>query len=144
MVGIPVLSTQLSLLPPSLKHDSVRLMYRRIVSILVSLASLSQSSEAYSFKFENTPSQCGVVNISITGSGGSPPYRLGIVPWGGSPLKSGLEIRKILDFQFNDSRSVSFTLPYPQYSQFVAIVSIIPLPCLRSHQIRWHSSFAGQ
>jgi hypothetical protein len=97
---------------------------RRAVVILL-LAVFSPRVDAYSFNFDNTPSQCGTVDISITGTGGTPPYRLGIVPWGGSPLQGGkLEVRKILDLQFQDS-TFSFTLPYPKDSQFIAIVSAI-------------------
>jgi hypothetical protein len=97
---------------------------RQVVVILL-LAILSPRADAYSFNFDNTPSQCGTVDISITGTGGTPPYRLGIVPWGGSPLQGGkLEVRKILDLQFQDS-TFSFTLPYPEDSQFIAIVSSI-------------------
>jgi hypothetical protein len=85
---------------------------------------------AYSWKFEGFPSECGTVKATIVGDGGSPPYRMGIVPFGGSPLSGGREIRKILDLTFNDSTSISFTLPYPANSQFVAVVSRLILPVL--------------
>lgn len=89
-----------------------------VLSSLILWPSLALS---YSFTIDNTPSQCGPLNISIVGSDGTAPYRLTIIPQGGSPL--GIEVRKIMDVQFNDSSSLSFTLPYPQFSQFVAVVS---------------------
>jgi hypothetical protein len=88
------------------------------------LAACSLRANGYGFSIDSSPTQCGELSISITGSGGKPPYRRGIFPWGRSPLENGqLEVRKILDVPFNDSSHVSFTLPYPKDSQFVAVVS---------------------
>jgi len=98
-------------------------MHNKRASLLCLLATLVLRAKAYGFSIDNSPTQCGTLNISITGSGGTPPYRLGIIPWGTSPLSGGLEVRHILDVPFNDSSHVSFNLPYPQNSQFVAVVS---------------------
>lgn len=103
--------------------------------LLTLLSSSNNNVIAYSFNFKTTPSQCGPLTIAITGSGGQAPYRLSIVPWGGSPVNGGqTELRKILDFQFNDSSQISFPLPYPKNSQFVAIVS----RPLSSHSRHFH------
>ena len=59
------------------------------------------------------------------GSGGVPPYRLLVLPNGPTPLSSGVEVRRILDVPFPEgSRTVSFKLKYPAFSQLVAVVSI--------------------
>ena len=91
--------------------------------LLYLLASLTLV-DAYSFKFNKFPTQCGEVDISIVrgdGNDGSPPYRVSLIPFGGSPLDH--EARVIMDLQFNNSDNIKFNLPYPQDSQFVAVVS---------------------
>ncbi|THH04650.1 hypothetical protein EW145_g5368 [Phellinidium pouzarii] len=81
-------------------------------------------ADAFSFNIDTTPQQCGNLSISITGTGGTPPYRAMILPFGGSPLSNGVEPRKILDQPFaGDATSVSFQLSYPAFSQFVVVVS---------------------
>ncbi|KAJ6595774.1 hypothetical protein DFH09DRAFT_1024628 [Mycena vulgaris] len=79
-------------------------------------------SSAYTWSFTSQPTQCG--NVAISVSGGSPPYQVLIVPFGGSPLPNNIEARKIQDQPFSGTSSnVSFKLNYPANSQFVAVVS---------------------
>lgn len=64
------------------------------------------------------------MTISITGSGGVPPYSVLIIPFGGTPLPNNVEARTILSEKFDgSSTSISFKLNYPALSQFVAVVS---------------------
>ncbi|KAJ7634795.1 hypothetical protein FB45DRAFT_909876 [Roridomyces roridus] len=82
----------------------------------------SPLASAYSWSFASAPTQCSNVTISV--SGGSPPFSVLIIPYGPSPLPNGLEARKIQDQPFPGSdSSVSFKLNFPQFSQFVAVVS---------------------
>ena len=93
--------------------------------ILLTLSSLSTLSAAYTWKFASPPQQCSNLTVSLSGSGGVPPYRLLVLPNGPTPLSSGVEVRKILDVPFPDgASSVSFKLKYPAFSQLVAVVSI--------------------
>ncbi|KAJ7108474.1 hypothetical protein C8R44DRAFT_636338 [Mycena epipterygia] len=79
-------------------------------------------SSAYTWSFQAAPTQCG--NVSISVSGGSPPYEVLIIPIGGSPLPNNIEARKIQDQPFpGTSSDISFKLNYPANSQFVAVVS---------------------
>lgn len=83
------------------------------------------SANAFSFNIDNTPQQCQNLSISITGSGGVPPYRALVLPFGFSPLPNAVEVRKILDQPFSgDATQVSFQLPYPALSQFVVVVRV--------------------
>ena len=96
--------------------------------ILLTLSSLSTLSAAYTWKFASPPQQCSNLTVSLSGSGGVPPYRLLVLPNGPTPLSSGVEVRKILDVPFPDgASSVSFKLKYPAFSQLVAVVSIFLL-----------------
>ncbi|KAJ7512685.1 hypothetical protein B0H11DRAFT_2151564 [Mycena galericulata] len=77
---------------------------------------------AYTWSFTSAPTQCG--NVSISVSGGTPPYQVLIIPYGISPLPNNIEARKIQDEPFPGlSSSISFKLNYPQFSQFVAVLS---------------------
>lgn len=79
---------------------------------------------AFSFNFQSSVQQCQNLSLSITGSGGQPPYRVLILPFGPSPLTNNVEARSIVDQSFGGSAtSVSFQLKYPFDSQFVAVVS---------------------
>ncbi|KAG5646378.1 hypothetical protein DXG03_003701 [Asterophora parasitica] len=91
---------------------------------VLALLALPTLSAAYTWKFETTPQQCSNLTISISGSGGKPPYRVLILPFGPTPLAQNIEARKIIDQPFpGDSTSVSFKLNFPANSQFVAVVS---------------------
>jgi hypothetical protein len=82
------------------------------------LLPLISGIDAFSFSFSNKPTQCS--NLTVTVNGGTPPYRLLMVPSGPLP---GIEIRTIIDQQFNSS---SFTLPplaFPGESNFTAVMS---------------------
>ena len=86
--------------------------------------SLSSLSAAYTWKFDAAPQQCSNLTVSVTGSGGKPPYRILVLPIGPTPLTNNLEVRKILDQPFpDDSTTVSFQLKYPANSQLVTVVS---------------------
>jgi hypothetical protein len=76
---------------------------------------------SFTWSFQNTPTQCSNISISISG-GGTPPYNILIIPSGPSPFTNGTEVRKIIS-QESLSSSVSFQLNYPGDSQFVAVVS---------------------
>ncbi|KAL5523056.1 hypothetical protein ACEPAF_1323 [Sanghuangporus sanghuang] len=104
---------------------------RRSISAFSAIASASTLSlaffplaNAFSFNIDNLPQQCSNMSISITGTGGVPPYSVLIIPFGGTPLPNNIEARRILDQSFDgDSTTVSFQLKYPALSQFVAVVS---------------------
>ena len=73
--------------------------------------------DAFSFSFSTKPTQCGSTTVTV--DGGTPPYRMVMVPSG--PL-NGPEIRTIVDQQFS---STSFTLPplaFPGGSNFTAVM----------------------
>ncbi|KJA14566.1 hypothetical protein HYPSUDRAFT_1071961 [Hypholoma sublateritium FD-334 SS-4] len=79
---------------------------------------------AYTWSFEEDPSQCGQLTVAITGNDGTPPFHILIAPFGPSPLPNGVETRGVLDIPFAGSqREVQFQLTYPASSQFVAVVS---------------------
>jgi hypothetical protein len=74
--------------------------------------------DAFSFSFSTKPTQCGSTTVIV--DGGTPPYRLVMVPSG--PLVNRPEIRTIVDQQFS---STSFTLPplaFPGGSNFTAVM----------------------
>ncbi|KIM22273.1 hypothetical protein M408DRAFT_12104 [Serendipita vermifera MAFF 305830] len=74
--------------------------------------------DGFSFSFSTKATQCG--STAITVDGGTPPYRLVMVPSG--PLVNREEIRTIVDQQFD---STSFTLPplaFPGGSNFTAVM----------------------
>ncbi|KAG9090613.1 hypothetical protein FS749_000417 [Ceratobasidium sp. UAMH 11750] len=73
---------------------------------------------AFNFTFLTIPAQCEELSIAI--SGGTPPYRLLIVPIG--TLLTPPEIRTIVDRNITGT-SDSFTFNYPAASQFVAMMS---------------------
>lgn len=77
---------------------------------------------AYTWEFTSPPTQCGNVTLSISGSGGQPPYNLLIIPNGPSPLPNDVEVRTIQNIPFSGT-SMSFKLNYPENSSFVAVVS---------------------
>ncbi|KAJ7158356.1 hypothetical protein C8R43DRAFT_364689 [Mycena crocata] len=95
-----------------------------LCAVLLALSTplLSSAAADYSWSFKSTPTQC--TNLSVSVSGGTPPYKILIVPSGISPLPNNLEARKIQDESFpGNSADVSFKLNYPANSQFVAVVS---------------------
>ncbi|KAJ7754444.1 hypothetical protein B0H16DRAFT_1458948 [Mycena metata] len=87
---------------------------------LVLGAPLLVDAAAYTWSFGAQPTQCG--NVSISVSGGSPPYEVLVVPYGSSPLPNNIEARKIQAVQ-SSSANISFKLNFPANSQFVAVVS---------------------
>ncbi|KAF9467943.1 hypothetical protein BDZ94DRAFT_1210476 [Collybia nuda] len=97
------------------------LMY--LSKALWGILALPTLSAAYTWNFKSLPQQCSNLTISISGSGGKPPYRVLVVPFGPTPLDK-VEARRIIDQPFPDnSNTVSFKLSYPADSQFVAVVS---------------------
>ncbi|KAI0078378.1 hypothetical protein K474DRAFT_944891 [Panus rudis PR-1116 ss-1] len=92
-----------------------------LYSTLLLLPSLSL---AYTFNFTSTPRQCDNLSVSISGSGGQPPYQVLIIPFGPSPLPNNVEARRITEVNFTGTSSdLSFQLKFPANSQFVAVVS---------------------
>jgi hypothetical protein len=94
-----------------------------ITPLALSLAIYLRVASGFSFTINNTPQQCSYLNISITGSG-QPPYTAYILPYGPTPLPDNIEPREVLTEHFNENpTSLSFQLTYPEYSQFVIVVS---------------------
>ena len=95
------------------------------VRLIAATALLPSLVAAFSWKISTVPRQCS--NLSISVSGGTPPYNVLVLPFGTSPLGS-IEARKILNQNFTgDSNTLSFLLPYPTNSQFVTVVCLSPL-----------------
>lgn len=105
-------------------HSSPTYMASTLPVLFLTLSSLSTLSAAYTWNFVSPPQQCSNLTVSLAGSGGIPPYRILVLPFGATTLSSGLEVRTILDVAFPaDSTTVSFQLKYPANSQLVAVVS---------------------
>ena len=109
------------------RQKVVPLGFRLHGSVFVGLSAAAaagwmQGAMAYSFNIQTTPKQCENLTVSITGSGGSPPYRMLVIPFGTTPLANNIEARRIVEEEFSDT-SVSFQLKYPADSQFVVVVS---------------------
>lgn len=87
-------------------------------------AFLAQPTAAYTWAFDNSPTQCGPLAVSILNdTGGNPPYDLLIVPHGPTPLANNIEPRTVRTLKFNTE--LNFTLDnYPARSQLVAVVSV--------------------
>jgi hypothetical protein len=80
-------------------------------------------ANAYTWQFTSQPRQCQDLSLSISGSGGQPPYSLTIIPTGASPLPNNTEVRTILNIPFSgSSTTLSFKFNYPESSSFVAVV----------------------
>lgn len=103
-----------------------------ILPLSISLASLPALSNAYSWQFNGTPTQCSNVSISITGSGGTAPYTMLMIPSGPSPYSNGSEIRRIQSFDF-DGTSLTFDVNYPENTEFVVVVRVSPCSSLLSY-----------
>ena len=82
-------------------------------------------SAAYSWILNDAPAtQCSNISITITGSDGTPPYSVLVVPFGPTPLPNDTEVRIIIVQPFDgDSTTTSFAINYPADSQFVVVVS---------------------
>lgn len=87
-------------------------------------AFLAQTTAAYTWAFDNSPTQCGPLAVSILDDkGGNPPYDLLIVPHGPTPLANNIETRTVQTLTFD--KQLNFTLAnYPARSQLVAVVSV--------------------
>ena len=91
---------------------------------LLLITLLLRGAYAYTWSFQDAPSQCGQLTVAIAGNDGTPPFRILIAPFGPSPLPNGVETRQILDIPFpGNQNEVQFQLTYPADSQFVAVVS---------------------
>ena len=96
-------------------------IYRAFLLLLLTL--VFREVDAYTWSFEETPSQCGQITVAVSGSDGTPPFRLLVVPFGPSLLPDGVEPRSVLDLPFSGNQNnVQFQLTYPKNSQFVAVV----------------------
>ncbi|KAF8336219.1 hypothetical protein F5887DRAFT_1063270 [Amanita rubescens] len=81
-------------------------------------------SAAYSWILNAPATQCSNLSITITGSDGTPPYSVLVVPFGPTPLPNSAEVRTVIVQPFDgDSTTTSFAINYPADSQFVAVVS---------------------
>ncbi|THH32072.1 hypothetical protein EUX98_g2120 [Antrodiella citrinella] len=95
----------------------------RAFTSLSAAALLPVFAAAFSFNFDNSPTQCGNLSLSITGTG-TPPYRVLIIPVGPSTLPGNIEVRKITQQNFTgESTQTSFQLKFPSNTQFIAVVS---------------------
>ncbi len=93
--------------------------------LLLLLAVVFRRAYSYTWLFEEAPSQCGQITVTVTGSDATPPFRVLIVPFGLSSLPGGVDSRSVLDIPFSgDQNSVKFQLTYPENLQFVAVVSL--------------------
>lgn len=100
--------------------------YRGAQLIFLTVSSILGGTQAYTWSFQDPPAQCSNLTINIANGtdNGTPPFRIFIIPSGPSPLPNNTEVRKIMDVPFPDNqRQVTFSLPYPENSQFVAVVS---------------------
>ena len=89
------------------------------------VALILRSVYAYTWSFQDAPSQCGQLSVAIAGNDGTPPFHTLIAPFGPSALSNGVETRGVLEFSFAENqREVQFQLTYPAGSQFVAVVCI--------------------
>jgi hypothetical protein len=89
-------------------------------SSLLALAAAPLLAAGYSWDYATVPTQCGDLELKITGSDGKPPYSALIIPYNGSPLSN--EVRHVTLVPFNDSSSVKFQFRFPANSQFVLTV----------------------
>ena len=90
--------------------------------MLLALLAAPALVAAYSWQFENSPVQCGELDLKITGSG-KPPYRALFLPAGTAPNSNGVDLRKVINVPFNDSSSLKIpAFPYPSGSNFVVVV----------------------
>lgn len=88
------------------------------------LASSLPGAHAYSWNLRDDARQCTNSTVVLNGSGGKPPYKLLMIPFGASPLS--VEARRIVEQVFiadGDQTSGEIKVSYPANSQFVAVVS---------------------
>ncbi|QRW04965.1 SKG6 domain protein [Ceratobasidium sp. AG-Ba] len=93
-------------------------MRRALLVATFHLLATLDLARAFNFTFLTIPAQCEELSIAI--SGGTPPYRLLIIPIG--TLLTPPEIRTIVDRNIT-ATSDSFVFNYPAASQFVAMMS---------------------
>lgn len=74
--------------------------------------------DGFSFSFSTKPTQCGSTTVTV--DGGTPPYRLVMVPSG--PLVNRPEIRTIVDQQFSSTSFTLSPLAFPGGSNFTAVM----------------------
>ncbi|KAF7767950.1 hypothetical protein Agabi119p4_7193 [Agaricus bisporus var. burnettii] len=93
------------------------------LAVGTNLASSLQGAHAYSWNLRSDAKQCRNATIVLNGSGGKPPYKLLMIPYGATPLK--VEARRIVEqvFATGDQTSGEIMVNYPADSQFVAVVS---------------------
>ena len=87
-----------------------------LFQVILSLVVVS----AFNFTFSSSPTQCSSLTVNV--NGGTPPYRLNLIPAG--PMPGGPpEIRSIVDASFSDKTFNLDALKFPADSQFIAMVS---------------------
>lgn len=120
------------LVPAALSICSLSYSPFIIIIIFKTFLALPQLVSAYTWAFNNLPSQCSPLSVSIVdGTGGGPPFSLLVVPYGHTPLPMNIEPRRVQTLRFNTSTEANFTLNYPAGSQFVAMVSLICMTAIR-------------
>lgn len=126
-LGVQIFYLRPLILPKAWGVSSRRIPIMLLSSLTFVLLSFlsTQTVEAYTWAFDNPPSQCGPLSVSITdGTDGDPPFDLAIIPYGPTPLFS-VEVRTVQTITFNTSTNLNFTLNYPAASQLVAVVSLL-------------------
>lgn len=87
----------------------------RLSTILLCYASMSN---AFTFWFTSTPTQCANMTIQWS-NGGEPPFTILLIPVG----HLNPETRTIIQQSTSVGNSISFTLNFPAQSQFVAVLN---------------------
>ena len=91
-----------------------------VTTVLFQIIFSSAVVSAFNFTFSSDPTQCSPLTVTV--NGGTPPYRLNLVPSGPMP-GGGDDIRKIVDEQFSDKTFTLDALKFPASSEFFAMVS---------------------
>ncbi|KAJ3575866.1 hypothetical protein NP233_g809 [Leucocoprinus birnbaumii] len=113
--------------PPNAPFSTISLPHALWLVIAATFAARAiPGANAYSWNLRSNPQQCQNMTIDLTGTGGQPPFRILIIPFGASPLPNNIEARKIQEtvFATGNQRNGSVMLNYPANSQFVAVVSV--------------------
>ena len=132
--------------PPNFFFVATSLPHTVWMAIAATLAAAVPGANAYTWNLRNNPQQCQNMTIDLIGSGGQPPFRILIIPFGASPLPNNTEARRIQEviFATGDARSGNVMLNYPENSQFVAVVSSMAVSRPYCGVLRpWLGSFPG-
>ena len=81
----------------------------RLCILLLSLVALVTSADAFTFCFTSPPTQCN--DTSAIWEGGTPPYKLLLLPIGFLP--QGVERRVIFEKEVDQGNEMTFKFPFP-------------------------------